>query len=512
MGFISPVADLYIKEFAGGSITLASSLAKNVVYDKYPENDRWFATQRPSINIFENASDTVADVKGRGVYYWNKAGIKVFINDDTIYTDAYSGTKIGGPAAISSGTEPVGIFEVGDHLVILDYENQEGWYIDSATPTVITQITDADFPTEQTPALVLAKGGAVLNGRLHVLTSTGDIYASDLEDGSSWGALNFLNAEVEPDGGVYLGKHHQHVVAIGPRSMEFFYDAGNPTGQVLSARTDIDWDIGAVDRYSFWEEADMLFFVGFTASGGVGVYRLENFAPVKISRPSLDTFLGSSIISDNVKVLGSGFQVGGRIYYVLTLYNLVSTIQTTETLVYEMTSNTWNVWDLMHTGIDDCPIVGWTESTTTRLGEGMLSNGDLVTAGDDNSPQDTVAGQIVFESGVFEDGVFTNTGGSGSDIACEIITGIYDLGTRDTKFEQSLQVIATPIDSGTMLIQTSDEDDADWNTGRSVDISSKQPELRANGSYTRRNRRLTFTLSEQYRLEGLSTVESAGFS
>jgi len=34
---ISAVTDLYIKEFAGGSITKASSYIKNGVIDKYPE-------------------------------------------------------------------------------------------------------------------------------------------------------------------------------------------------------------------------------------------------------------------------------------------------------------------------------------------------------------------------------------------------------------------------------------------------------------------------------------------
>lgn len=504
---ITAITDLFIKKFAGGSIVRASSYAINAVFDKYPDSGQWFATQRPGINTFEDASSTVADAAGRGVFYWEAVDKKYFVNNDTVYQTSYSGSTM----AITAGTEKVWFFEIGDYLVILDPENNEGWTISSAAATTINQIVDVDFPTEQTPALQLTRGGIVLNGKLYVGTTDGDIYESAIEDPTSWAALDFRNAEISPDDGVYIGEHHQHVVAIGTHSLEFFYDAGNPTGSTLSPRTDIDYSVGATSRDSFWEEADLLFWVGYTESGGVSVYSLQNFVPVKISSPSIDTFLGSAITVDDIQLMGSGFQVGGRIYYVLTLYNLITTIQPTETLVYELTSNRWYLWELELNGIDYCPLMDWTKASDTRLGEGILSNGDLITPIDSNSAQDTVGASSVYESGVYELDVYSSTGFTGAAIGMELVTGPQDFGSRKRKFQSELWPVGTPTDeTATLNVSVSDESDDNWQTSRPIDVSNINARLRRLGKFRQRNYKLHYQSAEQYRLEGIETVEKLG--
>jgi hypothetical protein len=290
---ISAITDIHIKEFAGGGILKMSSYNINAVYDKY-SNGNWYATQRPGINVFEDASETVSDAAGRGVYYWNKVGKKYFVNDDTVYQTSYSGSTM----SITAGTERVYMFELGNYLILIDPENNEGWVIDSASPTVIAAINDAAFPPNA--GKILAKGGTVINSKFFVGDTVGNIYESAVSDPTSWSSLAVRNAEIEPDGAVYVGEHHQHVVSLGARTLEFFYDAANPTGSSISPRTDIDYSIGAVNLNSFWEEADLLFWVGYTASGGVAVYSLQDFVPVKISTPNIDSYLGSAITIDFV--------------------------------------------------------------------------------------------------------------------------------------------------------------------------------------------------------------------
>jgi len=504
---ISTIVDIHIKEYSAGSISVMSSYAKNAVYDQYPDGD-WFAEQRPGINVSEDASISTSDTQGRGIYYWEAVSQKYFVNNDTVYQSTYGGSTM----TITAGTEPVYIFEVGDYLVLLDPENNEGWTIHSGTPTVIAQITDVDFPTEQIPALTLAKGGAVLNGKLFVFTTDGDIYGSDINDPTSWNGLNFRNAEVEPDGGIYLGEHHQHIVAIGNRSLEFFYWANNPTGSVISPRTDIDWAIGAVDRYSFWEEADLLFWVGFTASGGVSVYSLQDFTPVKISTYDIDTFLGDAVTTNSAKLLGSGLQVGGRIYYILTIYYLSNgNVSPTTTLVYELTSNKWYLWELEHPGINDCPIARWTKSTETRLGEGILSNGDLITPSGSTNAQDTFGDDFVFEADVFESGVFAGTSSSGTDIGMEIVTGQRDFGNRKYKYQSELWSVHTPtVTTQTLNVRTSDESDTDWSDAMPIDTSDVGDRIRRLGRFRQRNYKLTYQSAERISLEGIETTEQQG--
>lgn len=503
---ISAITDLHIKKFAGGGLIRLSSYAKNAVYAKYPDNGNWYATQRPGINIFEDASAAGADAQGRGNYYWNKVGAKYIVNNDTVYKSSYSGSSM----SITAGSERVYLFELGNYLVILDPENNEGWTINSATSTVIAAISDADFPSNA--GQTLAKGGAVINSKLFVFDTAGTIYESDVSDPTSWNALSVRNAEIQPDGGVYLGEHHQHIVALGNRTLEFFFDAANPTGSSLSPRTDIDYSIGAVDLHSFWEEADLLFWVGYTASGGVAVYSLQNFVPTKISTPDIDTFLGSAITVDDIKLNGSGFQVGGRTYYSLTLYILSgSEISPTANLVYELISNRWYLWELAHDGISFFPLMNWTKATSTRLGEGILSNGDLITPGDDFSPYDTVGSSTVYEAGVFEDGVFSSTGFLGTPITMEIVPGTRDFGNRKRKFQTELWPVATATDADTTLtIEWSNDADDDWQTARTLNAGSDEARLRRLGKFRERNYRLTYADVEQYRIEGIETKEKQG--
>ena len=75
--------------------------------------------------------------------------------------------------------------------------------------TTVTKITDADYPA------TTVRGIAYLDGTYYVMTPDAKIYGSDLNSPTSWTALNFLVAQMEPDGGVYLGRILNYIVAFG---------------------------------------------------------------------------------------------------------------------------------------------------------------------------------------------------------------------------------------------------------------------------------------------------------
>jgi len=341
--------DLHITEFAGGSVTRKESGCINVVFDQFNDG-KWYATQRPGINQLEDASETVSDDRGRGCYYWDAVGAKYIVNNDTVYKADYTGDLA---ATISAGTEKVFMYEVGDYLVIIDQENDEGWYIASGADTTLLEILDADFPSP------LARGGAVLNGKLYLMNTAGEILESDIEDPTAWNPLNFKTAEVEPDGGVMLAKHHEHIVAIGNRTLEFFYDAGNPTGSTLNVRTDISYDVGAIKADTVAYINNRLYFVGQDKTGPVAVYMLDNFNLSKVSSETVDSFLTSAVVADNIGLLASGFVSGGRDFYLLTTFNVITDIKPVESLVYVSTRGWWGHWDLQLPDVDYCPIVDW---------------------------------------------------------------------------------------------------------------------------------------------------------
>ena len=502
MARIPVVTSLSIDSFSGGVINVASSLATNAIFNTYADG-RVYATQRPSINIFEDASATVADTKGRGIYYWNKASARYFVNDDTVYKGDYSAPLA---ATLTSGTDKVYFFEIGDYLVILDPQNNQGWYIALATSTTLTEITNVNFPPKQTPALTLAKGGAVINGILHVPATNGEISSCETEDPTAWATLAFISAELKPDNLVFIHEHSNHIAGFGVGTLEFFYDNANTTASPLNVRTDISHNVGTIDHDTIWSNGDDVYFINLNPAGDFNVSVLSNFQLKKISNSDIDTFITSSVITDSLKLIGHGFSTAGRSFYMLTTYyeDGSSNIVPLSSLVLDTSNGVWGTWELMHAGIDDCPVIGWTRSTATRAGDGMLSNGDLITVADDKNPQDSTEAQIYVDADYVLSGYISDTGAAGENIQMGLITGPNDFQTRQYKYADNLKLVAVP-ESTTqdMTVQWSDEGNDNYNTGRTLDLSNHNNKLTRLGRFRQRNHQLTFAGDQQIEVEAI---------
>lgn len=497
---VSVARNLEVDKFSGATFTDIASYVKNGMIEKHTENseEHSYVTQRPGFDVFTDASDTVADAKGRGIYYWNTKSARYFVNDDVIYKNSYS-LVIG---SITSGFRKGLFLEVGSYLVFLDHENNEGWTINSSD--VLAQISDLDFPT------TLAGGGAVLNSYVFVMDSDGTIYHSDSSNPTAWTATNVIDAAREPDGGIYLTKHHDHIVAIGTSTIEFFYDAGNPNGSVLGRRQDISYNIGAVSEDGVWYDGDDIFFLGRKPRGDIGVYRLSKFQLAKISTNELDAFLTENITKNNISFTASGFSSRDHMFFILTAYDgAASTINPKLTLVYDSYSGTWHPWT---TGISVLsglgtyiPVMDWTisGSTSNRYGEGILSNGDLISIREDMIPQDSEAAQDYMENPtdyVAADYVETMGGGAGDNIDLVIRVGHIDFGTNRTKFIRTFSVIMDLTDSSQDLtIQWSDTDHTTFNTGKIIDTSAPNW-LTQLGKTNRRTMQLSYSGGEIVRI------------
>ena len=84
------LTDEHINKFSGATITDRSGLITNGIVDNYAgDKERVYLTQRPSVKIFDDASDTTVDASGRGLYYWSANSTRYFINKGTIYKSTY---------------------------------------------------------------------------------------------------------------------------------------------------------------------------------------------------------------------------------------------------------------------------------------------------------------------------------------------------------------------------------------------------------------------------------------
>jgi len=496
---IPVIPDLHINEFSGGTITeLESGITNGIVQTK---NGKPYLTQRPSIDIIEDADDLVADAKGRGLYWWAENSVLYIINNGTLYKGSQGTSLSTSPTA---GTKRCYFFPIGGKLIMLDPENNEGWSI--TTGDAVAAISDVDFPT------TLAGGGAVLNNVLYVLTEAGVVNGSDNADGTSWNALNFINASRDTDGGVYLGKHHDNLAVMGPASTEFLYDAGNASGSPLSRRQDVTYNIGCGIAESVWEIGDRLYYVGVDGAGALGVYTMETFTPRKVSTATLDSWLTQAVVKDGYTVIGSGLSGAGHDFYFMTFITTPGDINPETTLVYDDTMGLWYIWSTTINDITQLPLVAWTkrDGVTTQYGQGILSNGDIISINDNLNPQDTLIGGDYWVDGFADIGYVSSTSSDGTVISLTCRTGMYGGGTNRYKYPESLRFVGNKTPSSqTLTIKWADENNSSFNTGRSQDMSLNSKEHRL-GRFQRRNHEISYSGTDDIWIEELEMPLEVG--
>lgn len=492
------IADLHIDDFTGATLSRVSSYMENLMVEKYVvgSEERAYITQRPSFEILEDASVTTSDARGRGIYYWQTTNKVYFVNNGTIYSNSYSNSI----KTITAGTEKCYFFEVGSHLVVLDPENNEGWYITSLD--VVTKITDADFPS------TLAHGGAEFDGYLFVLDEDGVLWHSDFEDATSWNALNFIEAAKENDGGIYLSKLDNHLVVFGSRSIEFFYNAENATGSIVNRRPDIYFGVGCAQSLSVVENGINITFVGKTKQGALGVYTLKDFTLTRISSSTIDAYLTDAVSQSNYSILAGGTYSQGHDFYIMSLYTTPSNISDAITLVFDPSVQIWTLWS---TGLSEwsafsgLPLISWSIATTdfNQFGYGIMINGDRVTIRTNYNPIDTYNSQYYMEDPtdyVATDYVLT-FGGSGTNIPTICRIGQKDHSINNNKFIHSLEWVGDYTDNAqTLTVRWSDEDDDALNMGKSLDISNRRKLTRL-GKSNRRTYQLEYSGDEIIRGE-----------
>ena len=512
MARIPIVKSLHIENVSGTGINAADYFNKNTILGEYSDG-RLYAMQRPSIDIWEDASATLAPdtQKGRGVYFWDDANSWYFVNDDTVYKDSYSSALA---QSISSGTRRVYFVELVNYLVILDPANNEGWYIHNGATGTLIQITDIHFPGQASNSDELTTGGVFLDGTLYVGGTSGAIYGSDINDPTSWEALNKISAEREADNGVHIDKHHDHVVMFGTRTIEFFYDAGNPSPvSPLSRRTDIAYNIGLLQGDSVFREGDDIYCIGVQPSGALHAIKLSNFQIENIDTPDIETYITNARLVEQSLLIGAGFTTGDRTYYILTFYRLLGGIITPDvTLVYDSVG--WGLWASDLCACGNLPLIAWNikSGVTAQLGSGILSNGDLIQFNDNFEPQDTLLASSYIADGYINDGYYTSSGSSGNNIDMRVRTGPFDGDTNRWKFMHHLEVVGDETNTEqTALIKWMDGNsfETGLNAGRTIALNRKQKITRL-GRFKRRNLEFHYSGDEQYRIEGLDVEITEG--
>ena len=323
------------------------------------------------------------------------------------------------------------------------------------------------FPTNPVPGLVY------LDGYVFAMDPKGQIFQSDNENPNIWGPLNYTSAVSEADKGKALARHLNYVIAFKEWTADFFYDAGNAAGSVLSINQSAHMEIGCADGNSIQNPEQTLIWMGTVVEGGRGIYVMEGLSPQRVSTKAVENFLNASDLSGTYSWL---YKIAGH-----TLYGLVLTDQNV-TLVYDMGEKEWHYW------------------TTSK---------DYI-GGSENYFECSFVVQFPFNSGNFyvldavNGLVFTLSPNNYVDpfgpIRMRIVTDRMDFDTYSFKTGYGLTMFGDNIND-VMQVRHTEDDYTNWSQYRQIQLNLQKPCLYQLGRFRRRAYEYLYTGNNPFRLE-----------
>ena len=157
-------------------------------------------------------------------------------------------------------------------LMIVD--GTDGWIYD--TTNGLVKIADADFPTADT--VTFQDGYFVVNK-----AGTSQFYISALDDGTTWVATDFADAEGDPDEIVAVFSDHRELWVFGQKTIEVYFNSGNtdfPFERISGAFI----ERGCAAAFSVAADDNTLFWLG---DDGM-IYRAAGYTPQRISTHAIE--------------------------------------------------------------------------------------------------------------------------------------------------------------------------------------------------------------------------------
>lgn len=199
-----------------------------------------------------------------------------------------------------------------------------------------------------TPPTQVGPGSVELDGTVYVMDTFGAIWGSDIGNPVNWNPLNVIQANSEPDSGMFLAKQLSYVIAFKQWSTQVFQDAGNPTGSPLAAVPESQIPLGMLDNSAFQSIDDTLFWMTSNHDNSPQIARLDNLTPKIVSTPAVEKILanyytlvsvfGAPSVAHPLGLISWKFKWGGHRFYGLTIQQL------NVTLVYDIDQDLWYYW------------------------------------------------------------------------------------------------------------------------------------------------------------------------
>lgn len=380
----------------------------------------------------------------------------------------------------------------------------------------ITEITDSDCNG-------FARGIAYLDGFTFAAGNGAGITNSDLDDPFTWDATNiiFPSSMREYTGVQWIANHRNTVVAFGKTSIEFFENAGNPSGSPLAPRRDIVYNnIGLMGRASSLvtndpfvplvdiDYGEKIVFISHNTEGKLAVHLLKNFELTKLSDITIDKYLNQKWDSSVIRYpILSSCALNNKTLIFLTVRNYISTTEKYTTFVCDLdTPGSWGEWSA-DSNVDPGSAFQVTSSAALVTNPSSAKQWPYGTA---VQLSDGKVYLLVEEQ--YQD---TDSSSTSRDITCQIQTPRWYGNERSSglwKYMSQLYVVGDKqASAGNISISFSDDDYNTFSTAETLDLSNYESSLNGLGAFKNRAFRLTYTDNTALRLQHMEAEVRTGY-
>jgi hypothetical protein len=416
-----------------------------------------------------------------------------------VYNGAMNVTFTNAPlvGAVSGDAYQFELYKQGNCLLIKSIHGL--WVFEHG---VVTQVQDARYPPVTVPGIV------VMGDYAYVMDPTGLIVNCDTNNPQYWPGQNFVGADYSGDGGVAIAKESNYLIAFGPSSTQWFYDAGIAVGSPLMPYLAANSRTGCVDGLSIQNIGGNLYWYGQDESGMRGIMRFNGTTGQVISPRAFNLLLkeGYSRFYFPSSTQALAISTETRSFYVYPCeYGIATGGGLPGSVVYDVTMNEWYLWTPGNNGAYTSIVSGFPFVCSAAVNPSTPSP-----SGHTSLMLSIRSFQIAFISDENFVDKFQNIS---FDIPTTVQTGIYDTGTNRMKFWGRQDIIGDQIHAvsgGTISVSVSDDDYESWYTANSIDMTTPRPASFRWGASRRRAFKLLWNTSNLLRIRGLEQQYSTG--
>jgi hypothetical protein len=455
-----------------------NSLSKDVDYQNFifeTNFDKLTNQQEIILRKREGSTQFIANRTGgdiRGMYFWHTYSRTFTCIGNSVYWFDGSGTLINSTVAFTTSSGPVGftefLYDTGNTALIASDGTRLCIITPAGAVTVVTTV-----PNPHDPNIVYIDGYCI------VLTTDGRAINCNVNDPTSWSAgANYIVGEIQPDLTTRIGKLNNYLLLLGNESIEFCYDAANPTGTPFQRSNTYVKYVGYAGGYA--AVANRVYFIGNNADSQLDVFMLEDSNISPIGNPAIRKFLNTIT---NVAVGGYIISLSGSDYYVIQN-------STSVTWAYHIQSGLWTrlAWQgnthMKLTGATNAPADGSFKSLFSVTGTNAIYK---------------------FDPTLYQD--------NGTNFTAQVITNNEDFGTYNRKTMSRLAIVGDkPTSSNSVSVSWSDDDYQNFSTPVSVDLYQEYPSTRRLGIFRRRAFKVSHTANAPLRLARMEVTINKGYA